>query len=49
MDKSLARINNPAVRKSGSFTVCQSGSLPVVVRGIDGIERSIVSVVVTGI
>ena len=41
-------LNNLDVWKSGSFTVCQSGSLAVVVRGIDGIERC-VAVVVIGI
>ena len=34
------------VWKFGSFTVWQSGSLAVVVSGIDGIERSSVAVVV---
>ena len=37
------------VLKSGSLAVCQSGSLAVVFRGIDGIERSSVAVVVSGI
>ena len=42
-------LNNLDVWKSGSFTVWQSGSLAVVVRRIDGIERSSVAVVVSGI
>ena len=37
------------VLKSGSLTVCQSGSLAVVFRGIDGIVRISVAVVVSGI
>ena len=45
----LVRINNLAVWKSASSTACQSGSLAVVVRGIDGIGRSNVAVVAIGI
>ena len=42
-------LKNLDVRKPGNFTSWQSGSLAVVVRGIDGIERSSVAVVVRSI
>ena len=45
----MALLNNLGVWKSGSFTAWQSGSLAVVVPGIDGIERSSAAVVVIGI
>lgn len=43
----LGLLNNLDVWKSGSFTVCHSGSLAVVVFGIDGIERSSVAVAIS--
>ena len=41
-------LNNLDVWTSGSLTVRQFGSLTVVLRGIDGIERSSLAVVASG-
>ena len=44
----LALLNNLDVWNSGGLAACQSGSLAVVVRDIDGIERGIDADVVIG-